>query len=394
MIKIITNGNVFTGINEALEALTVVLEDNKVKEVSADVDLAAYPDAEIIDAEGRTVLPGLIDCHVHIGSEGDANMFLTMSDSIPRQTLRAAAIANKTLKAGFTTVRNMGSGDNIDIELAKAISQGLVEGSRIIPSGRCICMTGGHGWFNGRQVDGADEARKGAREQLRAGAQVVKIMATGGVMTEGVEPGSPQLTIEEMRAAVEEAHKAGRKTATHAQGTIGIKNAILAGLDTIEHAIFLDEETIQMMIDRNVAMIPTLVAPYQINQGGVEAGIPEYAVKKSMRIADSHVNSFKMALAAGVTIAMGTDSGTPLNHPGNNAKELELMVECGMTPLQALKATTSVAAEVCDRAEIIGSLEAGKFADVVIFDGNPFEDIKCLQEKPWLVIKEGKKVQQ
>lgn len=392
MIKIITNGNVFTGINDQLEALTVVLEDNKIKEVGAAIDLNAYPDAEIIDAAGKTVLPGMIDCHVHIGSEGDANMFLTMNDSVPRKTLRAAAIAKKTLDAGFTTVRNMGSADGIDIELAKAVNQGLVEGCRIIPSGRCICMTGGHGWFSGRQVDGADEARKGAREQLRAGAQVIKIMATGGVMTEGVEPGSPQLTVEEMRAAVEEANKAGRKTATHAQGTTGIKNAIIAGLDTIEHGIFLDEEAVQMMIDNNVAMVPTLVAPFWINEGGVAAGIPEYAVKKSMRIAPSHIKSFQMALEAGVTIAMGTDSGTPLNHPGNNAKELELMVEAGMTPLQALKATTSVAAEVCDRADTIGTLEAGKFADVAIFNGNPFEDIKCLQEKPWLVIKDGKKV--
>ncbi len=392
MHTIIKNGKVFTGLNDKLEDLSIVIEGKKIKEVSNEIDYDNYPDAKVIDAKGQTVLPGLIDCHVHISSEGNADFFKTLHDAVPRKTLRAAMVAKKMLDAGFTTVRNMGTGDNIDIELAKAIDQGMVEGCRIIPSGKCICMTGGHGWFNGREVDGADEARKGAREQLKAGAQVIKIMATGGVMTEGVEPGSPQLTIEEMKAAVEEAHKAGRKTATHAQGTVGIKNAILAGLDTIEHGIFLDEEVINMMLERDVALIPTLVAPYQINKGGIDAGIPEYAVKKSMRIADSHVNSYKMALEAGVTIAMGTDSGTPLNKPGKNAMELELMVEHGMDEVSALKAATSLAAKVIDRSDIIGSLEAGKYADIVIFEGNPIEDIKILHNKPTLIIKEGKEI--
>lgn len=390
MITIIKNGKVFTGLNDSLEDLTIVLDGKTIKEVSNKVDLTKYQDATIVDAKGRTVLPGLIDCHVHIDSEGDADMWRSASDAVPRKTLRAQMIAKKILDAGFTTVRNLGTDGGIDIELAKAINQGMVQGTRIIPSGRVICMTGGHGWTMGREVDGADEARKGTREVLRSGAKIIKIMATGGVMTEGVEPGSPQMTIAEMSAAVEEAHKAGCKTASHAQGTTGIKNAIKAGLDSIEHGIFLDEEAIQMMLDNNVAMIPTLVAPYRINEGGVEAGIPEYAVKKSMRVADSHIKSFKMAVDAGVKIAMGTDSGTPLNRPGNNAFELELFVRFGMTELQALKATTTVAADVCDMADKIGSLECGKYADVVIFDGNPLEDIKCLQQTPYLVIKEGK----
>ena len=390
MITIIKNGKVFTGIGDTLEDLTIVLDGKTIKEVAESIDCNKYESAKIIDANGRTVLPGLIDCHVHIDSEGDADMWKTANDPIPRKTLRAQMIAKRILDAGFTTIRNLGTDHGIDIQLAKAINQGMVEGTRIIPSGRVICMTGGHGWTMGREVDGVDEARKGTREELRAGAKIIKIMATGGVMTEGVEPGSPQMTIEEMRAAVEEAHKAGCKTATHAQGTTGIKNAIKAGLNSIEHAIFLDEEAVQMMIDNNVAMVPTLVAPYKINEGGVEAGIPEYAVKKSMKVADSHIKSFKMAFEAGVKIAMGTDSGTPLNRPGNNAFELELMVRYGMTELQALKASTIVAAEVCDREEQIGSLECGKLADVVIFDGNPLEDIKCLQQKPYLVIKEGR----
>ncbi len=210
-------------------------------------------------------------------------------------------------------------------------------------------------------------------------------------MTPGVEPGSAQLTIEEMRAAVEEAHKAGRKTATHAQGTQGIKNAILAGLDSIEHGIFLDDEVVGMMVERGVALVPTLVAPYHIVRGGVEAGIPEYAVEKSKRVIDAHVASFKLALKAGVTIAMGTDCGTPLNQPGLNALELELMVKAGMTPLQALSASTSVAAHVCDRP-LVGTLAKGMLADIIVIQGNVALDVTILQNKANIlrVIKDGK----
>jgi imidazolonepropionase-like amidohydrolase len=304
--------------------------------------------------------------------------------------LRGSSNARTLLEYGFTTVRNCGSSHGVDLALRAAIERGYVRGPRLLAAGACVTMTGGHGWMMGREVNGADEARKAAREQLKAGVDLIKIMATGGVMTPGVEPGSAQLTVEEMRAAVEEAHKAGRKTATHAQGTQGIKNAILAGLDSIEHGIFLDEEVVGMMVERGVALVPTLAAPYHIVRGGTEAGIPEYAVEKSKRVIDAHNASFKLALKAGVTIAMGTDCGTPLNQPGLNALELELMVKAGMTPLEALVASTSVAAKVCDRPQL-GALSKGLLADILVVDGNVSQDVTLLQKKGnvKLVVKDG-----
>ncbi len=392
MSKLIIKGGLFfDGKNSPQEGLALILEENMVQDVVPVGNLPTENDATIIDAAGCTVLPGLIDCHVHITSAGDADSSGERLEPDTALALRGANNARILLESGFTTVRNMGSRNQIDIQIKRAIESGYIVGPRLITSGMCICMTGGHGWMGGREVDGADEARKGAREQLRAGAEVIKIMATGGVMTPGVEPGSAQLTIEEMRAAVEEAHKAGRKTATHAQGTTGIKNAIRAGLDSIEHGIFLDDEAIEMMLERNVALVPTLVAPHHIVKGGVEAGVPAYAVTKANYVYKSHIESFKKALKAGVTIAFGTDCGTPLNRPGANALEFQLMVEAGMTPLQALTAATSTAAQVCDRPNV-GSLAKGKLADVVIVQGDVLADVTLLQDKTNIkyVIKDGK----
>ncbi len=380
MTKVIKGGWLFDGSGSLLEDQAVIIEGNRVKEVVSAASLPVEHSLSVIDADGCTVLPGLIDCHVHICSSGVADGSKEAMDPDAMIALRAANNARTLLHSGFTTIRNMGTKHQVDISVKQAIEYGYIIGPRIITSGEMLTMTGGHGWTAGRQVDGPDEARKGAREQLRAGAEVIKIMATGGVMTPGVEPGSPQLTIEEMRAAVEEAHKAGRRTATHAQGTTGIKNAILAGLDTIEHGIFLDDEVIQMMIDRGVALVPTLVAPYHIVQGGVEAGIPAYAVEKANRVFDAHKASFQKALAAGVIIAFGTDCGTPLNKPGVNALEFELLVKYGMTPTQALLAATSVAAKVCDRDQV-GSVAPGKFADLLIVKGNVLQDVTLLQNQ-------------
>lgn len=391
MINVIKGGWLFDGTGKVLEGQAVIFEGNKIKAVVPISQLPTESSLQVIDATGCTVLPGLIDCHVHICSSGAADGSKENMDPDGMIALRSANNARTLLQAGFTTVRNMGTKHQVDISVKQAIDLGYIVGPRIITSGEMITMTGGHGWMQGRQVDGPDEARKAAREQLRSGAEVIKIMATGGVMTPGVEPGSPQLTIEEMRAAVEEAHKAGRKTATHAQGTTGIKNAILAGLDTIEHGIFLDDEVIQMMLDRGVALIPTLVAPYHIVQGGVAAGIPAYAVEKANRVFASHRASFKHALDAGVIIAFGTDCGTPLNRPGINALEFELLVEYGMNSTQALLAATGIAAKVCDRDALVGTLTPGKFADALIVKGNVLNDVKLLQDKAnfLAVIKDG-----
>lgn len=392
MALIIKNGLVWDGTGTAPRTgLAVVVEGGKVSRLCPVTEVAIEDCDEVIDANGNFVMPGMIDCHVHIHSSGDADTREENRESAPLRALRAAQYARLDLEAGFTTVRNMGSGSGIDMALKRAMEMGIATGARVITCGSCITMTGGHGWMGGMEVDGVDEARKAARELLKQGVELIKIMATGGVMTPGVEPGSPQLTEEEIRAAVDEAHKAGRKTATHAQGTEGIKNAVRAGIDSVEHGIFLDDEVIAMMKERGTALIPTLVAPHHIVKGGLAAGIPAYAVEKANRIIDAHHHSFRMALAAGVKIGMGTDAGTPLNRHGDNSLELQLLVENGMSPEQALLAATKVNSEIADRAHLIGTLEAGKLADVLIIEGNPLDDIKVLRNKQniKLVIKDG-----
>lgn len=393
MKLIIKNATLWDGTGrDPEEHMTIVMEGGKFISVSSD-DYKAEKEDTIINAAGKFVMPGLIDCHVHVCSTGDPKD-LNSNQNAPDayMALVGADMIKRDLEAGFTTVRNMGTKNYMDISIQKAWNEGRIKGARILTSGPCITMTGGHGWMGGLQSDGEDECRKSARLLLRNGVEVVKIMATGGVMTPGVEPGSPQLTEGEIRAAVEEAHKAGRKTATHAQGTEGIKNAVRAGIDTVEHGIFLDDELLTMMKERNTALVPTLVAPYHINQGGVAAGIPEYAVKKASAVAKSHINSFKMALQAGLTIALGTDAGTPLNFHGENALELQLMTENGMSNKQALMAATKTASQVIDRADSLGTVEVGKLADLLIIDGNPLEDISLIVKKEAIktIVQNGK----
>ncbi len=208
-------------------------------------------------------------------------------------------------------------------------------------------------------------------------------------MSQGDEPGSAQLSEEEMRVAVMEAHKAGKKSAAHAQGTQGIKNAIKAGIDSIEHGIFLDEESIQMMKEKGVFLVPTLSAVFNIKKNGKEAGIPEYAVKKVEKIMERHLESFKKAYEAGVKIAMGTDAATPFNRHGENAQELELMVKAGMKPVDAIVAATKGGAELLGMDHMIGTLEAEKEADIIAVEGNPLENVSLLKDVKF-VMKAGK----
>lgn len=368
----------------------MVVEDKKIVELGQ-----AYKgdfDGQVVELGGKTLMPGLINSHVHITMEpvGDP-AFLMANDSPAKTTLRAVANLKKHLEAGTTFFRDLGGPHGVDLDLRDAVNEGIIEGPGFLAAGKVVTMTGGHGWFMGREADGVDETRKAAREQLKAGSDVIKIMATGGVMTKGVEPGSPQLSMEEMKSAVEEAHKAGKKTSTHAQGTEGIKNAILAGIDSVEHGIFLDEETINLMIERGVYLVPTLVAPYFIVENGVEAGIPQFAVDKSEYVMKYHVESFANAYKAGVKIAMGTDSGTPYNPHGSAPSEIKLMVQHGMGVMEALVASTRSSAELLGVDKDYGTLEVGKYADFLVLDENPLENLDTLFELN-SVYKHGRKV--
>lgn len=389
MLLIVKTKYLFDGVNEEFQSeRAIVIEDDKISHVISWDEIPKFGSVPVIQHQGW-VIPGLIDCHVHVAEPGAADPNLHQDDSEATATLRAVSHVRQTLQAGFTTVRNMGAKYDLDISLSKALEKGLVSGSRLIPSGRCITMTGGHGHRMGYEADGTDEMRKAVRTLMKCGAQVIKLMATGGVMTEGVEPGAAQLSYEELRVGVEEAHKAGRLTATHAQGTEGIKNALRAGIDSIEHGIFLDDEAIELMLTNKTALVPTLAAPHNIIVNGVDAGIPRYAVEKAEMIAQAHVNSFQRAYKAGVLIGLGTDAGTPFNYHGRNATELELMVKAGVSPIDALKAATSNAAKICGLDHCVGRIAPGYYGDLLLLAENPIDNLATLTEQIVQVIFKG-----
>ncbi|HEV8227856.1 MAG TPA: amidohydrolase family protein [Methylomirabilota bacterium] len=361
---------------EPVRGRAVVVEGDRITQV---VDDARAPRGRRIDLSGCTLLPGLINCHVHLCFGAEADPVRVMKDEPHGLTaLKVLRRAQETVEAGVTTVRDLGGRDYAEFAVRRAVADGLFPGPRILGAGRPVCMTGGHGNSIGREADGPDDARKAVREQLKAGADVIKLIATGGVMTPGVEPGSPQLTFEEMRAAIEEATKAGRRTAAHAQGSTGIADAIEAGITTIEHGIFLTDEIIAAMKRKGVFLVATLAAPAAISAGGLAAGIPDYMVRKSDAVVTAHVASFRRAHEAGARIAAGADSGTPLNPHGSLLPELELMVKYGMTPLEAIRSATSVAAEAIGLGGETGRLAEGHSADLLAVAGDPAERIGAL----------------
>ena len=376
------DGRVVVGNGKVLERASVLVEGDRIAKAAAR-NFKIPKGCPRISLNGGTRLPGFIDAHVHLCLDGSPDpMTAFLNTSLAVSILKAANFARETLMAGVTTIRDMGAKDGIDLGLRQAIRTGLVPGPRMLASGQPICMTGGHGWQLGREANGPEEVRKAAREQIKAGADIVKLMATGGVLTPAVEPGSEQLTEAELRAGVEEAHKAGKKTATHAMGTKGILNALRAGIDSIEHGVYLDDEAVRLMKKRGVPLIPTLAALFQIESKGVKAGIPAFAVEKTLKVKPFHLESICLARQAGVAVAMGTDAGTPFNLHGENLQELQLLVQhCGFSPLEAIEAGTRVSAQVLGLEKELGTIEEGKFADLVVVDGDPLDDINILLQR-------------
>ena len=350
--------------------------------------------AKVVDVSGKTIMPGIINAHVHITFESEAaDTFGTLCS---RSNATIALIGKRNmlhhLRSGVTYYRDMGAPHHIDIDLRNARGSGIIDGPEFQCAGKPITMTGGHAWRFGRECDGLEEVRKATREQLRAGVDLIKIIATGGVITQGVEPGAPQLTYEEICVAVEEAHKAGKKAATHAQGSRGILNAVRAGIDSVEHGIYLTDEIIEMMLQKGTYLVPTLMAPYAISKEGVAAGIPPSIVAKSDSVIGDHLASLKRAYEAGVKIAMGTDSGTPFNHHYDSYYELKLMIDNGMSPMDAIVCSTKNAADLMGILGRYGTLEKGKAADFLILGATPLDDITALGHSLEQVYKLGQLV--
>lgn len=375
-------GNVYV-TNEGFKSQTV-----SVDTVSGQVVETVREADQIVDVQGKYLVPGLINAHTHIVMAADgrerAGQDVTLDTLVALQNLQDA------IASGVTTIRDAGSTDNIDLKLATKIRQQRLQLPDIIGSGAALTMTGGHGSKIGMEVDGVDEVRKAARWNLKHGAQTIKLMATGGVSLDGEQPTDEQLSVEELTAAVLEAHHKGKPAMAHAQGTQGIKNAILAGVDSVEHAVYLDDETIQMLLDTNTAIVPTMAASWQMLQH--KDDIPAYMYDKASALWEAHQQSIRDAAAAGVNVVMGTDAGTSYNDfKSGPGVEIRLLASVGMTPEQVLLASTIRGAELLGIAERVGELVPGKDADMLILDRDPLQDLAVLTDAP-RVIKRGQAV--
>ena len=400
MRQVIKCGHLFD-VNEKRfrEQANVYIEGNEIVKVEYG---AAGPEEgwEVVDLSGKYVMPGFIDCHVHLIMNGEPDGTASMSAATDGDmAFKAYVYAMRDLEAGFTSLRDEGSTGFADIALRNMIENGTVKGPRIFCSGMPLGTTGGHadGHFNpyitgrtsmGLIVDGPDAGRAAARENFKRGADQIKLMATGGVMSVGDDPGAPEFTVEEMKAICDEAKRKGKLTSAHTHGTLGIKWAVEAGIDTIEHGTMLDEEGLKMMVDAGTWLVPTLCAPYNIMRHGVEAGIPQEMVDKCAMVADRHKKSTRMAYEGGVKIAFGTDTGTPFSTHGSQALEFELLVDAGFAPEDAILSATKSAANMVRWDHKVGAVEAGKLADLVAVDTDPIADIRALQ-KVTFVMKDG-----
>ena len=346
---------------------------------------------EVIDLTGKFVTPGLCDSHVHLSMNGEANPALQKPfETIADWTLRSLKTAHLDLMGGFTSLRVVGGNGFADEAVRDAINRGEHWGPRLMTAGAAISTTGGHAddhyspYLNDEMNtapgvgDGPDELIKAVRYNIKHGANLIKYMSTGGVMSLGTTVDAQQMSFEEMKAICDTAKLYGLTIATHAHGTSGIKDAIRAGVTSVEHGMLMDEEGIELMKEHGTTLVPTLIAAERIIVKGKEIGSPDWMIAKAKQVYDHACHNFRRCIEENIPIAFGTDSGTPFNFHGKQAYEFQLMCENGMTPAQALTAATRTASQLMQKWNEVGSVEAGKYADIAAFDGDPMEDITAM----------------
>ena len=375
----------------------VLVKNGRIARVAPAGEVTIPAGSDVLDLQGHTLLPGLIDMHVHLTSGGGYHGYERLKLTDERRAILGVVHAEQTLMAGFTTVRNVGAGSFGDVALRDAINDGDIPGPRMLVSGPPIGITGGHcsdnnllpaeyGISGEGVADGPWAARTAVRRNIKYGADLIKTCSTGGVLSKGTKVGAPQYTVEELTALVDEAHSRGLKVASHAHGAQGIINALHAGADTIEHASFINDEGIQLAIENNAALSMDIYVTEYILGEGASAGILEESLEKERMTGSTQRANFRKAVEAGATIVYGTDAGV---YPhGQNAKQFSRMVRFGMTPLQAIQSATVTAAEVMGWGYDVGKIEAGFAADFVAVKGNPLGNIEVLEE-PAAVIKGG-----
>ena len=381
-----------------LENAAVYVQDERIAWVGQMDNLpAAAQNAAWADLSGKWLLPGLIDAHIHVCYNGAESVFALLERPRDALALEAVDIVRRILSHGTTTVRDIGGEKYIEMSLRSAIQAGFIQGPRMKTSGRVISMTGGHAHFIAREADGPDEVRKAAREQIKAGADTVKLMATGGSATPGQDIMASQFTVAEIKAAVETAHMMGRTVAAHCHGAGGIKNCILAGVDSIEHGTYLDEETADMMVANGAALVLTLGVGNPDLESYPLSPIQQADAERRRPMIEKGIGQIRktIALARSKNVFLGSGSdagGNPLApHHYSMARELELLVANGIPPMEAIGIVTLNNAKILRWEDEIGSIEPGKFADLLVIDGDPLADIRQVRQVT-AVYKGGKKV--
>jgi imidazolonepropionase-like amidohydrolase len=382
---------------KTLRNQVIVIEGDKIVNVADAADVSISANATVIDLSQHTVLPGLIDMHDHLTGDHRFHGYKSLGVSLPRETLYGVFNARKTLNAGFTTVRNVGAGGYSDVALRDAINDGEIAGPRLRVSGPALGITGGHCDSNllppryqdkGEGVaDGPWAVRAKVREIIKYGADLIKFCATGGVLSKGDSVGGQQYTLAEMQALVDEAHQHDRKVTAHAHGAEGIKTAIIAGVDSVEHSSLIDDDGIRLAKENGTFLVMDIYNDTFILEYGAQVGMLPESLEKERQIGQLQRDNFRKAFEAGVRMAFGSDGGV---YPhGDNGKQFRYMVEYGMTPMQAIQAATVHAAELIGWPDTVGAIEEGRFADIIAVEGNPLEDVSLLEDVRF-VMKGGK----
>ena len=400
MKKIIKCGSLFTAADESVQKNMAVVVEGSVITAVLPADKADTAGAEVLDLSDKFVMPGLIDAHLHTNVSGEPSILHAFVDgSEGAFTITSIKNAQRDLMAGFTSVRDEGGFRYTDVAVRDAIDRGMIVGPRMMVSGEALTGTGGHadshlapyvGGFTslGRVINSADEGRKAARLNLKYGADQIKIMATGGVMSFGDDPKCSELSFEEMKAIIDIARAHGRITSAHAHGSDGIKIAVRAGITSIEHGMLMDDECVELMAQHGTYLVPTIIAAKAIVDNGAGGGMAPWLVEKAQLVLAGHKENLRKCREAGVPIAFGTDAGTCYNYHGAQTVEFGLMVEFGFTPAQALIAATRTNAVMMKWSDRLGTVEAGKLADLAAFDKNPLEDIEVMNSVSF-VMKDG-----
>ncbi|MEK6284220.1 MAG: amidohydrolase family protein [Acidobacteriota bacterium] len=365
----------------------ILIEGDRIKQVGPAQSVQAPAGARVIDLSNATVLPGLIDCHTHLTFDPSHMGYSSLGISTPREALYGAKNARLTLEAGFTTVRNVGANGYSDIALRDAINAGDIPGPRIDASGPAIGVTGGHcdesllaPEFHHKAdgvADGVPALMAKTREIAKYGADCIKICASGGVLSKGDSPEATQFNDDEIRAVVAEAHRLGRKVAAHAHGAAGIKQAVMAGVDSIEHASFIDDDAMRLMKEKGTYLVPTIYLGDWFMENYQRIGVPEFMVEKAKVVMPAARQNIARAFKAGVKVAFGTDAAV---YPhGLNAREFAVMVKLGLTPMQSIQAATVNAADLLGWSDRVGAIEPGRFADIIAVNGDPTADVTLLE---------------